>query len=159
MNEQPVWKLVANLGDVNPLEHGGYFVYRDETGVYCEEAEKLEPMLDGTFELHRFVLEKCTFENGTLSDNKFHPEIPAWFAKPESRRGERPQDTTYLKNVSDCCGYTVEHLIEELCSSDPCRRANAYRDIFDYHGWDNADSYPVTLTYEEAKAKYDNLPR
>ncbi len=39
--DQPKWKLLANLGDANPIDYGGYFVYRDETGVYRDEAEKL----------------------------------------------------------------------------------------------------------------------
>lgn len=41
MTNQPVWKLLANLGDVNPVDHGGLFVYQDLTGVYPEECEKL----------------------------------------------------------------------------------------------------------------------
>jgi hypothetical protein len=28
MADQPKWAFVANLGDVNPLDHGGYLVYR-----------------------------------------------------------------------------------------------------------------------------------
>ena len=39
--DQPKWKLLANLGDANPIDYCGYFVYRDETGVYRDEAEKL----------------------------------------------------------------------------------------------------------------------
>lgn len=39
--KQPRWKLVAQLGDVHPIDYGGYFVYRDTTGVYEEEAEVL----------------------------------------------------------------------------------------------------------------------
>jgi hypothetical protein len=162
MSNQPVWKLVANIGDVNPLEHGGLFVYRDESGVYCEEAERLRPVSGegrgyNRYRSWRFCLEKCTYWNGIVSDNKFHPETPAWFAQPEYERKNRPQDTTYLKNVSDHCGYTVDHLIEELRSSDPCRRANAYREIFDYHGWDNADSCPLTLTREDCVRRYEEL--
>ena len=38
---QPVWSCIANLGDVNPIDYGGYFVYIDTTGVYPPEAELL----------------------------------------------------------------------------------------------------------------------
>ena len=39
--KQPKWKLIAQLGDVNPIDYGGYFIYEDETGVYPPEGEKL----------------------------------------------------------------------------------------------------------------------
>jgi hypothetical protein len=157
MSSQPKWVLLANLGDVNPVDYGGFFVYRDETGVYPEEAELLEAPDDdsGTWEVRRVVLERCTYVNGVLSDNKFHPDFPAWFAEPESERAERPQDTTYLRNVAECCGVEVEALIEMFCSADPVERAQAYRMVGDYHGWDNLDSYPLTFTDRaEVESRY-----
>ena len=59
---QPKWKKIANLGDVNPLDHGGLFVLIDETGVYPPEMERLEPPCDddpeGQYEVFRVVLER-----------------------------------------------------------------------------------------------------
>ena len=81
---QPVWKLLANIGDVHPIEYGGYFVFVDETGVYPPEAELLiSPDSDDAPEgwvAYRFILDPCTYVDGILSDNHFHPELPAWFA-------------------------------------------------------------------------------
>lgn len=155
---QPKWKCIANLGDVNPVDYGGLFVYIDETGVYPPEMECLEPNSDDDadgWEVRRVVLERCSFVDGILSDNKFHPELPAWFAEPESQRKERPQDTTYLQNVCDCMDYDGDELIADLCSGDPLRMANAYRAILDYHGWDNGDSYPLDFSSrEEVEARY-----
>ena len=53
---QPQWKLVAQLGDVHPIDYGGCFVYVDETGVYDPEMEILDsPDNDnGTWTIHRF---------------------------------------------------------------------------------------------------------
>jgi len=34
---QPVWNVIANLGDATPLEYGGAFLRIDETGVYDPE--------------------------------------------------------------------------------------------------------------------------
>lgn len=156
---QPVWKFVANLGDVNPIDHGGYFVYVDETGVYPPEAVYLE--VEGDDEAnkwteYRFSLEPCTFKDGILSDNKFHPEHPAWFAKPEKERKERPQDTTYLKTVADACGQTEEELIEQFCSDDPVQRAFSWREVGMCHGWRNLDDYPLEFTdRSEVEARYN----
>ncbi len=147
---QPKWTTIANLGDVNPIDHGGFFVLRDTTGVYPEEAEWLvvegEDDENCTWMVYRFILDRCTLVNGVLSDNKYHPEHPAWFAQPESQRSKRPQDTTYLSNVAGYVGITVEELQGELCSDDPIHRAVAYRSIGEYHGWENLDSYPLTFT-------------
>jgi hypothetical protein len=152
---QPTWKLIAQLGDVNPTEYGGYFIYQDETGVYCEEGELLEiDESSGKGTVYRFILEKCTLTDGILSDNKFHPLHPAWFAKPESERSNRPQDNTYLKNVGDFCGKSVDVLTNLFCSEDAKQRAVAYREVGIYHGFNNLDSYPLQLTENEVKTRY-----
>lgn len=137
---QPKWVFVENLGDVDPLEHGGLFVYRDETGVYPPEMELLET--DGKqFEIHRVILDRCTFINGVLSDNKFHPEMDAWFADD-------------LASVSSSMDYDLDELRSDLCSEDAVKRAHAYRAILGYHGWANGDREPRRLTRKEVKARY-----
>lgn len=132
---QPIWKLVAQLGDANPIEYGGYFVYRDETGVYTEEAEllRVQDMDDDneTWTTFRFPLDRCTFVDGVLSDNEFHPELPAWFADA-------------LPNVASCAGLDVQELRDDLCSADPVRRALAYQAIGDYHGFIELDHDPIS---------------
>lgn len=143
--KQPVWKFVANLGDANPIDHGGLFVYVDETGVYAPEMERLEPSDDGkeTWEVRRVCLDKCTFVDGVLSDNKFHPSIAAWFAK----------DIEYLASF---LGIAEADFIEMICSNDAMKLAVTYEAIGQYHGWDNLDAYPLTFTKrEEIEARYD----
>lgn len=143
MTTQPNWKLLANLGDVNPIDYGGYFVYEDTTGVYPPEAELLyAPERDsGKWKAWRFALDRCTFIDGILSDNQFHPEHPAWFADD-------------IQAVADFCGQTPEIMIADLCSENPIERARAYQAIGDYHGYDNLDDYPLTLTRAEAEQRY-----
>lgn len=158
---QPDWKCVANLGDRNPIDNGGYFVYVDQTGVYPPEAEWLEEpedYLDNVFAMwtvYRFTLEPCTFVNGILSDNPFHPGHPAWFAKPESERTKRPQDTTYLKNICDCNSISMGDLVRLFCSEDPIERAIAWRAVGIYHGFDELDYYPLKLTEMEVRKRYE----
>jgi hypothetical protein len=139
---QPVWKLRANLGDASPLEYGGYLVLIDETGVYPPEGELVQEPCEGekTYTVYRFILDKCTFVDGVLSDNEFHPDHAAWFAK----------DIERVAVSSDC---TSLGLINDLCSDDPIARAFAYRAIGDYHGFENLDSYPLRLTKAEARER------
>jgi hypothetical protein len=61
---QPKWRCIANLGDVNPLDHGGLFLYRDTTGQYDEEMEKIElgdedPEKGDEYLVFRVVLDRC----------------------------------------------------------------------------------------------------
>ena len=156
---QPAWECIAQLGDKNPIDHGGYWILRDTTGVYPEEGELLiVPEEDGgKYTIYRFILERCTFTDGVLSDNKFHPEHAAWWAKTEEERKARPQDSTYLKNIADFIGMDVEELADHFCSEDALKRAAAYRAVGDYHGFNNLDDYPLTMKRREVKARYKDL--
>ena len=164
MSKQPAWKYLQNLGDADPVNHGGLFVYVDETGVYDPQCEKLTPIGDGTepdsWEVHRWTLEPCTWTpdpeipgGGILSDNKFHPRTPAWFAKPFDP--QRPQDGRGgLVELAEHCGATVEDLIAGFCSADPLVRAFAWDLVASYYCLANLDSYPLTLTRAEVEARY-----
>lgn len=145
---QPTWKLIGQLGDVNPIDHGGILVYQDTTGVYAPEAVVIEPIDsdDGAdperWIVHRFPLERCTYSGGILSDNEYHPDHPAWFAK----------DLAY---VADFYGAEPQDLIRQLGSDDPMDRADAYEAIGRYHGFIELDSEPVTdLDRSEIEARY-----
>lgn len=137
----PEWAFVDNLGDASPLEHGGLFLYTDRTGVYPPEMERVEPSIGKRFEVRRVVLAPCTFVNGVLSDNPYHPDHPAWFA-------------TDLPGVASSMGCELDELRARFCSTEPRERASAWCDVLDYHGWENGDSYPLELTRKEAEARY-----
>jgi hypothetical protein len=160
---QPHWRLVAQLGDVDCLRFGAYWVFEDTTGVYPPEAEHWEVPEDddGVYEVSRVILDRCSytdaqgatmhpmFTGGVLSDNKFHPEHEAWFAKE-------------LFQVAECCGYKgpvtqyqqpIAELRADLCSSKAINRACAYRALAEYHGWVNFDEYPLRLTHTEIAAR------
>ena len=160
----PEWRLLAQLGDVNPFEYGGAYVLQDPTGQNVEMLEILEVPEEEEFDeeppededegwdrdahsngftVYRFNLDRCTFVNGVLSDNPFHPEHPAWFARPADERA--PNAKSGLQMVASCVGKDVDVLVEELCSEDPVSRAQAYQDLFSYHGSDNFDSDPLEL--------------
>lgn len=156
---QPKWKCVAQLGDKNPVDHGGFFVLIDTTGVHTPQVELLESPDDdeGEWMVYRFDLDRCTYIDGVLSDNPFHPTHPAWFAKPENHRAARPQDTTYLSNVCRTMDIEESELVRLLCSENPVERAQGYRCIGQYHGWDNFDSYPLTMKRGEVNRRYKKV--
>lgn len=142
---QPKWKVIGQIGDASPLDCGGFWILQDETGNYPEEAEVL--FLDNdddentTYTVYRFILDKCTYTNGILSDNEFHPDHPAWFADK-------------IDSVADYADWRPEALIEAICSDDALLRAQAYQDLAGYFGYHEFDNYPLTLTTREAKQRY-----
>ena len=95
--------------------------------------------------VYRFTLNPCTYIDGVLSDNKFHPEYPAWFARD-------------LHSIASSSGQPSDHaFIGMFLSDDPCERAWAWRAVGEYHGFENLDSYPLTLTRAEVEARYKDL--
>ena len=132
---QPNRKFVAQIGDRNPTDYGGFWIMRDSTGVYPPEGEKLfSPDSDngGEWMIYRIVLERCTVTDGILSDNRFHPHSPAWFADS-------------IDSVEQSMGMEPGELTALLCSADPVDLARGYEAIGDFHGWENLDSYPLTF--------------
>lgn len=149
MTNQPSWKFVTNLGDVNPLDYGGLFIYRDETGVYPPEMERVERVEGDELEIHRAPLDRFKLVEGHL--------VPFGWDEtwPHAASAYKPWFEDDLQKIADFIDMKREHIVEALCSDDPIRLAAAYRAIGDYHGWENLDSYPLTLTEEEARERYD----
>lgn len=147
--QQPEWELVGTIGDRNPVEYGGGYIFRDKTGVYQPEVEYIEPMEyapeDGSgtgITVNRVVLEKHTYIDGILSDNKYHPDKPVWYADK-------------LDSVCRCCDCDRDEIIGQLCSEDPVARAWAYETLASHFGWHEFDHYPLTLTADEAEKRYE----
>lgn len=115
MGKQPVWEYVCNLGDASPFTEGGYFLFKDLTGVYSPEVEKFEP--DGT--IHRFPIDKTDLTNEWFSDD--------------------------LKSVADCMGTELTELESWFKGDDIIDRAMAYIYLGEYWGFVNLDNYPINL--------------
>lgn len=154
---QPAWKLVANLGDANPIEHGGLFVFEDTTGAYPPEIELIEQPSEefedystdsgwkpsARWTVRRAVCEPCTYVCGVLSDSPSYPKIEAWFADA-------------IDSVAESSGMERDEFIRMITVGTVVERAEAWRIIGDYFGWDTLDSYPLELTRKEAIARLAN---
>ena len=147
MTEQPDWECIANIGDINPIDHGGKFVLVDKTGVYAPEREVLEKEYNqrNSWMVWRFIMEPHTYIDGVLSDNPHHPAMPVWYADD-------------IDSVAQACGITADALIANLCSADPRQRAEGYYCLFTCLSADNFDSYPLTLDRAEVEERYSEPP-
>jgi hypothetical protein len=155
---QPDWEFIANLGDANPLTYGGYFVYRDRTGKYGEEAELL--VVDEgrggryVYSVYRFGVDQLKLVDGYLVSPAYTPDWPYPIEKHDAWFHEK------LGDVAEHIGVTKEELEKAFISTNPLARAEAYRAVGDYHGWENLDAYPLTnLSRAVVEKRYPEVAR
>jgi hypothetical protein len=157
-DNQPVWKYLTNLGDVNFKDHDGLLLFKDETGHYTEEVEKIARIgEEDRWEIYRVVLDRCTFENGVLSDNQFHKDMPAWWVDYDSDLYAVNETRTGLAHIASHSGLEEVELAKMFCSVNPEERALAYEAVASYYGWMNLDHYPLTLNEAEFDKRYDKI--
>jgi hypothetical protein len=140
MTQQPIWEFVANLGDINIADYGGFIVYRDTTGVYLPEVELYEPNDEGEENggtVYQFQLSPPRFKSLC---GQWHRE---WFARKDK-----------LESAVSTCGITAFSLLRQLASKDPVERASGYQVLIATYGPGEFDSYPLALTEEEAQERY-----
>lgn len=129
---QPSFWCIANIGDANPLEHGGCFVLVDRTGVYRSELLLLTVDDDG-YRRASIVMDdlmRIKRANGLheLSDNRFHPHHPAWFGRAKG-----------LEELASYSGKRYEELVAGFLSSSPLENASCWLDLERYYGIENFD--------------------
>lgn len=180
MSKQPVWKYLANLGDVNYLDYGGYFIFEDETGVYSPEGEYLDVWEDETIQIpseeeltewedenidylktrytvYRFTLDKLNYLNGRLiNDHILDGYKNGTLPHPIERYDE--WFTKDLRNIANSFDLTEQEIINKLCSNDVLERAFVYREIGLLYGFENLDDYSLKLDYQEAIERYNKHP-
>lgn len=125
--------LVAELGDVNPLEYGGTLVYKvlDREGIYYE-AVRIDPLINRTFEVRRWAI-----ENDVLGDASWVDD--------------------HLKELAEFIGVTAGYVKRLAVHPNVAVRASLYEDIAGYFGPDNLDAYPVMLTRDEIVERFPEL--
>jgi len=153
---QPRWRFVVNLGDAHPLEYGGYFVYRDMTGVYGYEAELVELLNENDERSKLRVIRVCLDRLKEVRDGDAVHLVPFTYEATWPHPVHRYEEwfTDKLASIASYVGRTVEDLRASLCSEDGVQRAEAYRNVYDHEGWANGNEYPMTLTMAEAKRRY-----
>jgi hypothetical protein len=159
---QPQWKQVGTVGDVNPFDYDGGFIYQDETGVYAPELEYIlgesnysQPENTGRWKVYRFCLDRL--ETVTVDGNQLL--VPFGFGSrtdlPHPIDSYNEWFNRDLDGPASGVGITVEQYRAELCSEDARARAFAYLELAMYHGFENFDDYPLTFTNrDELEARY-----
>lgn len=152
---RPVWRLEWAT-DYSAL-------YIDETGVYAPELEILEEVFDAPDDQRFLVFSASIERQKVVTETNPDGSVTQWLVpeayKPEWRHPISSYPEWYVKHLADVatsCGIDSgeEEIREELCSDDPSERARAYESIAAHFGWENFDSYPLTISTKQA----DNWP-
>ena len=155
--KQPIWKKLQSVGDINPLDYSGGFIYVDETGVYDPEIEWVNAngSEKGIWFVYRWPLER--FE--TLRVGERTALIPYGFGERtdlpfpvDSYEEWFSKDIPFIANY---VGTSEEAQQRMLCSEDPVTRALGYLNMADYFGYNEFDGYPLVFTdREELEKRY-----
>ncbi len=135
---QPKWKLVANIGDVNPFEHGGVFIFKDTTGVYDPEILFIDPLEDipQVANTYRVVMDIVT---------------------KESIQDEFWGDSNDIEGVAGFIGQTSQQFIDDITSDDLVRRGFAWDALVKYYGPQNFGECPDLTKISDLRRKYGRL--
>lgn len=148
--------VVANLGDVNYIVHGGRLVLAPTEDNPNPTVEIIDPPPEGEpktgWRIYWFDLEplKIVEEDNTLflvpaswDESWPHPlaSYDEWFHKG-------------LESVAEFMGTTAHELREGFCSDNLVARAVSWCAIGDFYGFENLDSDPLELGEHEVYARY-----
>lgn len=128
---QPKWQLVANLGDGNPFDYGGFFIWKDLTGKYDLEATilLLDEENEDKIQEVRILMEKCNALDEFFADD--------------------------LDSIASFAGQDRQELIDQLASDEPIARGRAYQALTMYYNVENfgGDGWEIR-SIKEVKRDY-----
>ncbi len=178
MNNQPEWKVTGQVGDVNPVEYSGGFIFEDTTSIYPPEMEWFEAVQEGEpgfkvlMEYRDYYDEndpenerrpeapvagrmyRCMLDQLYLHEGHLICQDPARIDLPYPLTSYREWFDEDVESIAATCGISKEDLQERFCSTNPHKRAWAYRELAEQLGWANLDGYPVELNIVEAEERY-----
>jgi len=139
---QVLIKVLGNLGDRRPLDHGGFIVYRiqdpSKVGPHSRwvqaefweeplEVERDDPEKD-LYEVYRWQIEPDVFKELSWVDD--------W------------------DEVAGTVGIDPEELRKLGRSTNPMERAVVYETVGRVHGFENLDSYPERFTRKQMEERW-----
>jgi hypothetical protein len=124
-------EIIGTVGDVNPIEHGGGLIIHDtQYNIYRVEYTHGQELRTDDGKLYVY---SANLEPDIMEDN-------LW------------ADADVLLSV---CGMEEEELEARSQSNDPVERASVLCEIGHCWGWENLDAYPLVLTEDALKARWD----
>lgn len=132
-------KILGNLGDAHPFDYGGFIVYElHDRGKRYLGAEFWHEPLDP-----RNIPEGAEEE----------PEYTVYAFSIEENV-KRDLDWVDWRRIAEFAGLPQEEIDRMSTSEDPLERAELYRTVGDYYGFQELHSRPLHFTREEMEARW-----
>lgn len=132
------YEVLNVVGDVNPLQYGGWIVGSRSTHIDC------------------LVIEPIDWEDGKRQGEGIDCLVYHVALDKESPDGEWYDSPEFRKHLEDG-QITWEEFSKSIQNDDPAKRVWAWREIAEYHGIQNLDDCPTRET-EAALRKRFALP-
>jgi hypothetical protein len=158
---QPTWKKTGTVGDENPIDYDGGFVYEDQSGVYVPELEYIQATKKDEcgdaceWFVFRFALDRYE----TMTDLGKVLLVPYGFSTryylshPIANYDEWFHRE--LADVAKTVGRDLNEFRADFCSANVQTRAAVFLDLAQYHGFENFDPNPMIFTSRESiEARY-----
>lgn len=140
--DQPLWHCIGAIGDVDPVEHGGGFVFADRRRLYPAEVAFIEAPEDALWD-----------DDGWSRDARW-----IVYRVPLERFGRREAArewwADHLASVAMTVGETEERLLARVESEDPMDRAGFYEAVAATFGWGELDPYPLSMTRAGVRRRF-----
>ena len=160
-------KFLINLGDASPMQHGGFFVFRDGDREYVEALQEPD---DDAMKAAGWDEDndKLRWEVVTIEIPRMQLVFPDETGDTEEIRRRTYLDIELrdkhgnladasfhdaLEGTASTCGQWIMRYLHEICSDDPALRARVYQDIFDCYS-SVLDTDRQELTRAEVKRRY-----
>jgi hypothetical protein len=148
---------IANLGDVDFMEHGGRLVFRDTEDGDRAFMEIVEPPIDESegpekWTIYRFDLDRLRLVE---KDRTFYLVALNWdetWPHPLHHYDEWFHDS--LDEVANFVGANFQDLRVAFTSENPVERAWAWDAVVSHYGPFELDQYPLSLGQHEAFNRY-----
>jgi hypothetical protein len=136
-------KVLANLGDVHPLDYGGHIVYqiKEPNGRIIFQSEFWEEPLK--------LQTKPSYHKSVEPEDVY--TVYRWEIEPDAVKDLR---WAKLESVADFMGANIEEFKASGRSKDPVERAHFYEAIGRHSGFENLDGYPMHLTRKEMEKRW-----
>lgn len=137
---EPKITVLANLGDRNALDYGGHIVFQAE-------------MPDGRITYHSEFWEEPVKRQHRMKPAPKEDvyEVYRWDIEPDA---VKDLDWAELASVAESIGVDPAQFEASGRSENPVERAMFYEQVGRHHGFENLDSYPVTLTRKEMEERW-----
>lgn len=135
---QPEWKIIGQLGDVNPLAYGGGILAKHAQGHYVLEYLRDSANMQDQDDVDELDLTYTVYSTHFDGDEDLTVTL----------------DWANLAEVASSVGATVKEL-RAMAKGSPQDKALFIETVAGHYGWENIDSYPNTFTGHELATQWE----